>query len=166
MLAVQSSSLRLSLRSCMCSRIYRHISCSQQNSIYFGIVEETQWKVEYRNMTSIFSYVSQRHFCSDTIYPPKFSDVRNLNKGILFPYHNIWVKIWLWHDICRTAGSRSNYSHIEKNYSASGIHKPVAAFQTISKLRNNVIYLFFSSWYVFWLFVGLHGFKIFLLETF
>lgn len=57
------------------------------------------------------------------------------------------------------ARSRSNYSHEEKKkIFASGIHKPVAEYQTISTIRNNVSFFSPTSWYVLWLFVGLYGF--------
>lgn len=94
-LVALSPSLRLNLRG-------RHISWDHQNYIYIFMLEKRQWKAEFRNMTSTFSYVSQWYFCAYNICPPKFSDVPNLNKGILFQYHNIWVKIWLSCDNCRT----------------------------------------------------------------
>lgn len=39
--------------------------------IAVDMAEKTQWKIEFRNMSSIFRYVSRWYFCTDAICPPK-----------------------------------------------------------------------------------------------
>lgn len=80
-----AASLRLNLKDCMCTGMFKYVS-ETISITTLDMLEKTQWKTEFRNMTSIFSYISQWYFSADIIYPLKFSDVRNLNKGILFQF--------------------------------------------------------------------------------